>query len=186
VILLQKQKLVLVTPPHTASGALHKILCSPEYGGIWVNGENPDGGIDHHYGRVHDGWIHDGYKVILVIREPLARVYGLYKHYLWWLEKEGLKHDIPFDSYLNAPPNHYMHTETQLEFYTRNNLDDCDTEVVSTTNIDDVLDFDYGINILPAFDHTALLCDLDREAKTLPDTQRWKDEVNFWKYYDAI
>jgi hypothetical protein len=44
-ILLQKQKLVIVTPPHTGSGALHKTLCTPEIGGIWVNGINPDGGI---------------------------------------------------------------------------------------------------------------------------------------------
>jgi hypothetical protein len=29
-ILLQKQKLVIVTPPHTGSGALHKTLCTPE------------------------------------------------------------------------------------------------------------------------------------------------------------
>ena len=183
-ILLEREKLVIVTPPHTGSGALHRILCKADVGGIWVNGPNPDGGIDHHYGAIHQGWKHDGYSVILLIREPYARKYGLYKHYVWWLEKQGLTAEIPYSQYLDKTPGHYMHQETQFDFYQRNDLEGC--EVVTTAVIDDYLDFNYEIDIRPAFDHTALFSDNRTPDHPCFKTDDWKAEVNFWKYSGSI
>jgi len=198
-ILLERQKLVIVTPPHTGSGALHRILCKADIGGIWVNGPNPDGGIDHHYGAIHQGWKHDGYSVILLIREPYARKYGLYKHYVWWLEKQGLTADVAYSKYLDKPPGHYMHQETQLQFYQRNELQG--NQIVTTTEIDDVLAFEYDIEIRPDFDHTALMG--APRNQTPPDsgyfsglpslgdhpyfkTDDWTAEVSFWKHSGSI
>lgn len=196
-ILLEREKLVIVTPPHTGSGALHRILCAADVGGIWVNGPDPDGVIDHHYGAIHQAWKDDGYSVILLIREPYARKYGLYKRYISWLNKQRLTAEVPYDKYLDKPPGHYMHRETQLQFYQRNNLEGC--EIVTTAEIDDVLAFDYDIEIRPAFDHTALM----RGNQTPPDnryfsglpslgdhpyfkSEEWTDEVNFWKHSGSI
>tara|TARA_R110000744_G_scaffold63453_1_gene130580 strand:- start:4466 stop:5023 length:558 start_codon:yes stop_codon:yes gene_type:complete len=184
-ILLQKQKLVIVTPPHTGSGALHKTLCTPEIGGIWVNGINPDGGIDHHYGAIHDGWLQDGFEVITVIREPYARQYGIYKHYIWWLELQDLTVDIPYEKYLNNVPIDWMHQETQYQFCLRNSL--INSKIVTTAEIDDVLAFDYDIEIRPGYDYTAL------HSRRLPaidhdyfKTEKWLAEVNFWKHSGSI
>ena len=193
-ILLEREKLVIVTPPHTGSGALHRILCKADIGGIWVNGPDPDGGIDHHYGAIHQGWEHDGYTVIFIIREPYARKYGLYKHYIWWLECWGLAADVPYGKYLDNPPKNYIHQETQLQLYQRYELQG--TQIVTTTEIDDLLAFEYDIEIRPDFDHTALLShgfpdDLEVEKqgnKWFPyfKTEAWTAEVNFWKYSGSI
>jgi hypothetical protein len=184
-ILLEREKLVIVTPPHTGSGALHRILCKADVGGIWVNGPNPDGGIDHHYGAIHQGWTHDGYSVILLIREPYARKYGLYKHYIWWLENQGLTAaHVPYEKYLDKPPGHFMHQETQQQFYQRNSLEGC--KIVTTAEIDDVLAFEYDIDILPEFDHTALFSNEKPVEHPYFKTDDWTAEVNFWKYSGSI
>lgn len=79
-IVLEDRKIVILTPPHTASGNLHRALCSPQFGGHWAIGPTPDGaGYDHHTTHLAEGW-HD-FKVALVVRHPLDRLIGLYEHH---------------------------------------------------------------------------------------------------------
>lgn len=79
-IVLEDRKLVILTPPHTASGNLHRALCGLEFGGKWVIGPTPDGtGYDHHVMRVAEGW--RDFRIALVVRHPLDRLIGLYEHH---------------------------------------------------------------------------------------------------------
>ena len=61
------------------------------------------------------------------------------------------------------------------------------TQIVTTTEIDDLLAFEYDIEIRPDFDHTALI----NNATPLIDhpyfkTEAWTAEINFWKYSGSI
>lgn len=95
-IVLEERKLVILSPPHTASGNLHRALCSDEWGGRWAIGPTPDGaGYDHHVTKLAEGW--RDFKVALVVRHPLDRLIGLFEHHQelsknqewdvipWWL-----------------------------------------------------------------------------------------------------
>jgi hypothetical protein len=79
-IVHHKRKQVILTPPHTASGNLHRALCTPELGWQWVIGPNRDGVVDHHYMQIPDGWGWDGYEVAVVVRNPFDRLRGLFLH----------------------------------------------------------------------------------------------------------
>lgn len=78
-IVLEKQKLAIITPPHTASGNLHRALCSPDFGGFWIVGHSPLGYMDHHITNVPPAWAH--YQIACVIRDPIDRLRGLYVHH---------------------------------------------------------------------------------------------------------
>jgi hypothetical protein len=73
--------LLIITPPHTASGNLNKALCAPPFNGQLVLGPNPSIDHDHHNVYIHPAWKH--YKIALVIRNPLTRLVGLWLHYEW-------------------------------------------------------------------------------------------------------
>ena len=79
-IVLEDRKIVILTPPHTASGNLHRALCGTEFNGRWAIGPTPDAkGYDHHVTQVAEGWRE--FTVALVVRHPLDRLIGLYEHH---------------------------------------------------------------------------------------------------------
>ena len=54
-IVFEDRKLVIITPPHTASGNLHRACC--KLGAYHVLGPTPDGaGYDHHCATIGEGW----------------------------------------------------------------------------------------------------------------------------------
>lgn len=98
-IVLEDPKVVIITPPHTASGHLHQALCErPQT--FWVCGPTPTGRtVDHHYARVANGWA--DFRVALVWRNPLDRLVGLYEHYAWW-ESSHQRTPIQFPPFVTA------------------------------------------------------------------------------------
>lgn len=87
-IVLEDRELVILTPPHTASGNLHRALCGSEFGGHWAIGPTPDGsGHDHHIMKLAEGW--KDFRVALVVRHPLDRMIGLYEHHQKLSEDNG-------------------------------------------------------------------------------------------------
>jgi hypothetical protein len=84
-IVMDDRKIIIITPPHTASGNLHKALCSPDFRGFWYVGPSPDDGSpDQHYAYIPNGKHH--YHIALVVRHPLDRLVGLYWHYVYTCE----------------------------------------------------------------------------------------------------
>jgi hypothetical protein len=69
----------IITPPHTASRHLHKSLCRQD-GVYWLISPAPDGSgtWDHH--GVHVSAEHRRFEVVLVVRDPIDRLRGLYRH----------------------------------------------------------------------------------------------------------
>jgi len=87
-IYFPERRIAIITPPHTASGSLHKTLCRHPFDGIWVHGPDPYiGAIDHHYAGVQNSWVTEGVKTYLVVRNPYDRMIGLYLHYSHWVNE---------------------------------------------------------------------------------------------------
>lgn len=88
-IVFPDRQLLIMTPPHTASANLHLALCSPELGGIWVNGPTPDNSdiFDHHTTRCHCDW--SEFRRAIVIRHPFSRAVGLWFHLVEWNRAHG-------------------------------------------------------------------------------------------------
>lgn len=84
-IVIEQQRKVIITPPHTASGNLHRALCRETIGGRWVIGPNPDGEADHHTSHLAPDWL--DFDVAVVVRHPLKRAIGLYEHHKVATEK---------------------------------------------------------------------------------------------------
>lgn len=87
-ILFEDRKLLIFTPPHTASGNLHRACCK-QAGAIWVNGPVPDSGLvwDHHTTKIHNSW--EDYQLAVVVRCPFARAVGLWFHLVEWNRSHG-------------------------------------------------------------------------------------------------
>ncbi len=78
-ILLIEQRIVIVTPPKTASDSLHRALCSG-YGGQMVIGESMyPGNVDKHTMKIPNEAT--GFTVLATVRHPLDRLVSLYCHY---------------------------------------------------------------------------------------------------------
>lgn len=92
-IVFEDRQLVIITPPHTASGNVHRALCNDQFGGRWCVGPNPDGEPDHHYATLATAW--KDWQVAVVIRHPLDRMIGLYEHHRLLSETEGWD-PVPF------------------------------------------------------------------------------------------
>lgn len=113
-IYLQDKHAVIFTPPHTASGNLHRFFCSPEVKGIWVNGPDPvTKVIDHHYAGINIGWNHKAnnqLKKILVVRNPYDRFIGLFLHFNYFRKKFLNKTDsITFMQFCKNRPGHWIY-----------------------------------------------------------------------------
>lgn len=95
-IVFEKKQIVIVTPPHTGSGSLHRVCHA--MGAHWVIGPTPDGaGFDHHCAIVGNAW--KDYKIALVVRDPVERLVGLYYHYQWWCLSRG-EEPLTLDDYV--------------------------------------------------------------------------------------
>ncbi len=85
-IVFPDAKLVLLTPPHTASGQIMKT--ARHFGAMLVIGPTPDGcGYDHHTTCVPNGFL--DHRVAVVTRHPFARVAGLWHHHCWYSAMRG-------------------------------------------------------------------------------------------------
>lgn len=87
-IYIEQKQIAIITPPHTASGNLHRALCTEKHGGRWVIGPTlGNSAVSHHYAEIPVGWLHDGCKVYCIWRNPYDRLRGLYRHLIWWENK---------------------------------------------------------------------------------------------------
>ena len=78
-ILLIERRIVILTPPKTASDSLHRALCSG-YGGVMVVGDSMyPGNVDKHTTKIPNEA--SGFKVLATVRQPLDRLVSLYCHY---------------------------------------------------------------------------------------------------------
>ena len=85
-LVFESQRLVLLTPPHTASGTISRV--SRHWDALLVVGPTPDGaGYDHHTTVVVNGWA--DFRTAVVARNSCARVVGLWRHHCWWSARQG-------------------------------------------------------------------------------------------------
>ena len=102
------KNIIIITPPHTASGNLHKALCREKHGGIWVNGPSLDGAVDHHYAGIPHGWVFGlNPKICLVVRNPYDRLIGVYLHYCWASENLAYENLSWSEFVYNAHQHHF-------------------------------------------------------------------------------
>ena len=86
-IVLADQRMLLLTPPHTASRTLHYSLCS-QLGAIWRDGPSADGSVvDHHTATI--GAEFAGWTRAVVVRNPFTRLLGLWYHLVDWCRFNG-------------------------------------------------------------------------------------------------
>lgn len=88
-IVYPEKKLLIMTPPHTASRAIHITLCRQFTGKmIWAFGPTPDGfGDDHHTNKICNQWL--DFRVAIVVRNPFTRILGLWYHLVNWNREHG-------------------------------------------------------------------------------------------------
>ena len=146
-IVMEDRKIVIITPPHTASGNLHKTLCKPPYSAYWVLGKwaKKQRKPDHHSAVVPGAWI--DYNIALVWRDPIKRLGGLFLHLNWWRTKKRNKDSMTWDEFIE----HVISGESSevWEFYCARIAD-----FVKNTRVDTVIRFS-NLND----DINKLLCD---------------------------
>lgn len=94
IVFANRQPRVLVfTPPHTASRTIHQAL--QQAGGQWHWTETPDGAgyLDHH-GCKPPAEYNDA-TIVLAVRHPLDRLVGLWKHWQTWYTERYPKNKLP-------------------------------------------------------------------------------------------
>ena len=85
-IVFETKRLIIITPPHTASGMLHRV--SHAMGALCVVGPTPDGyGFDQHFCGRCVCW--EDFRRVVVWRNPCHRLTGLYFHHQWWAANQG-------------------------------------------------------------------------------------------------
>jgi len=100
VIVLMREQLVIVTPPHTASRNVHRALCSHQIGGYWVVGKwcNRQEFPDQHVAELSPEW--KRFTVACVWRDPIQRAEALFRHYNWARRNLENKPDMKWDRYV--------------------------------------------------------------------------------------
>lgn len=90
-IILPSKRIIICTPPHTASRHLHHAVCETGTGvpgAIWMMSPCPDGTtIDHHGVRMIADWEH--WTQAIVVRNPFDRLIGLWWHLVDWCRFNG-------------------------------------------------------------------------------------------------
>jgi hypothetical protein len=94
------KKIVIITPPHTASRNTHLELCLEKHGGYWVLGDDPfsHGNVNHHTCRIPKGWPNP--KVYVICRDPYTRLVGLFLHYEWAQDKGLMKDYLCWEEFV--------------------------------------------------------------------------------------
>lgn len=85
-IILESRRIAIITPPHTASGNLHRSLCSSKYGGYWVVGTQDGVSYDQHSSKVAEDW--RDYQTVVIVRHPVDRLHGLWQHHCFWMQEQ--------------------------------------------------------------------------------------------------
>lgn len=86
-IVIPDRRLLILTPPHTASRCLHYSLCS-QLGAIWRDGPSVDGSVvDHHTQTI--GAEFTNWRRAVVVRNPFSRAIGLWFHLVDWCRFNG-------------------------------------------------------------------------------------------------
>lgn len=116
-IYFPERKIAIITPPHTASGNIHKTLCRQPFDGIWVHGPDPyTASINHHYAKIQGSWKLDGIRIYLVVRNPYDRLVGLYLHYEWSINQIKTRPNILWENFLKDintfNDNYWMYKKT--------------------------------------------------------------------------
>lgn len=84
-----RSQVIYVTPPRTASRALHHWLCCcPGHHAVWVVGPSfPGQGIDHH--TVHAPVDTEGFRWVLINRDPYDQLQSRYRCLCEYLQQLG-------------------------------------------------------------------------------------------------
>lgn len=84
-IIFEHKRILIVTPPHTASRSLHIGCCKA--GGIYAVGPDSDGVFSHHYSKVPVEF--NDCRIAVVVRHPFDRLVGLFVHHSDWMVEQG-------------------------------------------------------------------------------------------------
>jgi hypothetical protein len=95
-IVFPDKQILILTPPHTASGFLHRFYCSQ--GAYFLVGPNSEDIVSHHYMRPHNAYDH--FKKVLVVRRPFERYVGLFEHYNWWGQHTKSYEPVSFEFFV--------------------------------------------------------------------------------------
>lgn len=99
-IVLPGHRLLIYTPPRTASLTLHMTLCQPPHSGIWVVG--PAGDARNAYDH-HTTWIdpsHADWRRIVVVRDELDRLVSLWHHLVEFVAVTYMTAACDFSAYV--------------------------------------------------------------------------------------
>jgi hypothetical protein len=128
--------IVIITPPHTASGNMHRGLCVEKHGGVWVMGPDPfdEDSVNHHYAKLPSSWGKfdawgDPAKPYVVCRNPYDRLVGLFLHYEW-AEDRGIgdKRYLCWEEFVYGINDlHYFFHKTISNFLKAAGLEDYET-----------------------------------------------------------
>ena len=77
-IVLENEKLIILTPTGVEAEAIHRAVCSKR-GALWVLGTNANQWVDEHTSRIPDRWL--SYDRALVVRNPFTRALALFEEY---------------------------------------------------------------------------------------------------------
>ena len=177
-IYLKEQNITIITPPHTASGNMHKTLCSELYGGEWINGECPfhheKYNANHHYAVPVEGS-----KVYYVVRNPYTRLVGLFLHYEW--AQENIKTHLDYLCWEEFVINqkelaNWMYRASLTEFITKANLNDY--SILRYENIEADVSEAIGkkVELLPAYHDPIEISEWYYDADILALAREWGRE----------
>ncbi len=86
-IVCERQKLVIITPPKTGSTSLHRHLIAA--GCLPVYSPDPSGKVSKHGVVVPLEYVSMEFRVAVVVRNPYDRLVSQYAHYCNWLTSQG-------------------------------------------------------------------------------------------------
>lgn len=97
-IILVKKRIVILTPPHTASRYLRNTLCTPEYDGFLCVGPwSINGKLDHHSMIIPREYV--DWPRYLIVRNPFTRLIGLYHYYVACHCEDGCPNQLNWEQY---------------------------------------------------------------------------------------
>lgn len=106
-IVCQRQKLIVITPPKTGSTSLHNELCRSAPDCLPVYTLDPEGSVSKHGVVVPVEFATVGYRVAVVVRDPLDRLVSQYTHWSNWQTSQGLAAPSLLD-FLTSPPDSFV------------------------------------------------------------------------------
>ena len=168
-ILLEDKKAVIITPPHTGSGSLHRQLCG-EPGRYWVISKTYDIYADHHGTDLQFSWQNDdNYSVYVVTRQAPDRVLGLFNHCNWY-RKENQIGVLTFEEFIEEQPYLDWIYNTSITKFIRDNI---------PSHVDyDLIDYEDLEFWLDAY----LEIKIDWEPNILEESKRWE----LWRKFARV